>query len=388
MVEAGVAVKLDTPIFTDMEGNEVDEDDPKRFGRKQEYKITHPELIFFADETGCNTSQKKDGHVGGRKYVCARGSRPQQLASTTDHSFTLLPFTSATGEAVCCVVIFQCANEDELKATWATGIDIFVDPVKEKNNVIPFENNSGKGKYYPGGPSCEFNGITIPCLHVSSPSGGITGTILAKILTKFDAIGIAPRDNGVVPFLLVDGHQSRLDPVFLKYINDETHKWKICLGVPYATSLWQVGDASEQNGNFKSAWSKEKEKLIKQKIRLEMPRKIEPENVMPLLNRTFHIGFNNKQANLKAVSDRGWAPLNYILLDHPDLLESSVALDEGSSATVVTTSTTASSNLELNIHEGSSGACLGTILSHYSRSRQFDESQKKKRAKKDCILTN
>mmetsp|Transcript_11680 Transcript_11680/g.16754 ORF Transcript_11680/g.16754 Transcript_11680/m.16754 type:complete len:314 (+) Transcript_11680:1049-1990(+) len=123
-------------------------------------------------------------------------------------------------------------------------------------------------------------------------------------------------------------------------------------------------------------------------MRLEMPRKIEPENVMPLLNRTFHIGFNNKQANLKAVADRGWAPLNYKLLDHPDLMQSSVALDEGSSATVVTTSTTASSNLELNIHEGSSGACLGTILSHYSRSRQFDESQKKKRARKDCILTN
>ncbi len=321
--------------------------------------------------------------------MCARGTRPQQLASTTDHTFTLLPFTSATGEAVCCAVIFQCANKDELKATWATGIDVFVeDPVKGKDDVILFENNTGKGKYYPFGPSCEFNGITIPCLHFSSPSGGITGAILVKILTQFDALGIAPRDDGVLPFILLDGHQSRLDPVFLKYINDERHKWKICLGVPYATTIWQVGDASEQNGNFKSEWSKGKEELIKKKIHLEMARKIEPEDVMPLLNRTFHPGFNNKPANLKAVADRGWYPLNSNLLDHPDLVNSTLALDECSSSTVVTTSTTASSNLELNIHEGSSGTCLGKILSHYSRSKHFDESQKKKRARKDCIQTN
>ncbi len=66
-----------------------------------------PEWIIFADESGFNVSQKKDGHVGGQKFVVERGTTPQTKASTTDHKFTLLPFTSASGEAVCCKIIFQ-----------------------------------------------------------------------------------------------------------------------------------------------------------------------------------------------------------------------------------------------------------------------------------------
>lgn len=73
MADAGVAVKLDTPIFTDRNGKEVPEDSPDKYGSKQEYKVVHPHLILFADETGCNTSQKKDGNVGGRKAVVKRG---------------------------------------------------------------------------------------------------------------------------------------------------------------------------------------------------------------------------------------------------------------------------------------------------------------------------
>ena len=49
-----------------------------------------------------------------------------------------------------------------------------------------------------------------------------------------------PRDDIVLPFLLVDGHISRLDPAFLEYINGEGHKWKVCFGVPCGTSHWQV----------------------------------------------------------------------------------------------------------------------------------------------------
>ena len=36
----------------------------------------------------------------------------------------------------------------------------------------------------------------------------------------------------------------------LSLINDPDHKWAICIGVPYGTALWQVGDAEEQNGHF------------------------------------------------------------------------------------------------------------------------------------------
>ena len=59
MVEAGVARTLETPAFMDNEGNIVDEHDNNRLGLACTIEITHPDYILFADETGCNTSQKK-----------------------------------------------------------------------------------------------------------------------------------------------------------------------------------------------------------------------------------------------------------------------------------------------------------------------------------------
>ena len=78
----------------------------------------------------------------------------------------------------------------------------------------------------------------------------------------FDQIDLFPRvDGGPIPVLIVDSHQSCLDPKFVEYINDSGHMWKICLGVPYATTLWQVGDASEQNGFVKTDLESRKAKI-------------------------------------------------------------------------------------------------------------------------------
>ena len=124
-------------------------------------------------------------------------------------------------------------------------------------------------------------------------SGGITGDILVKILTYFDAMELFPcSPKGPTPYLIVDGHQSRLDPKFVDYINTPGHKWKVCLGVPHATTLWQVGDASKQNGKVKSDWYCEKAKLLVWKKEHALPRAIRAEDVMPLLNKIFsgHMG--------------------------------------------------------------------------------------------------
>ena len=96
LAEARVAINFDEPMFIDRNGREVEED--KRFGLKQDMKITHPHYIMFANETGCNTSQKKDGHVGGTNFIVEHGTVPQVMLSDTDHRFILLPFTSASDE--------------------------------------------------------------------------------------------------------------------------------------------------------------------------------------------------------------------------------------------------------------------------------------------------
>jgi hypothetical protein len=121
-----------------------------------------------------------------------------------------------------------------------------VQPIlSEDGKEIVLEFNFGEGKYYPGGPKCKYHGKTVACLTFASESGGIARKILVKVLEYFDGIDLFPRINDdPIPMLIVDGHQSRLDPQFVDYINDKGHKWKVCLGVPYATTLWQVGDAS------------------------------------------------------------------------------------------------------------------------------------------------
>ncbi len=148
--------------------------------------------MMFADESGFSTSQKKDGHVGGQTFVVESGTIPQIVASTTDHKFCLLPFTSATGKAVCCIIIFQ-SKQDGVPATWTTGIDHSVQPVLSGDGKeIILELNFGEGKYYPGGPKCKYKGKIVDCLTFASESGGITGEILVKVLKYFDGIDLFP----------------------------------------------------------------------------------------------------------------------------------------------------------------------------------------------------
>ena len=134
LVDAKVAVVREEPVFTDREGNIVEES--KAFGLLQDIEVTHPEYILFGDETGCNTSQKKDGHIAGTKYVCTPKTTPQLRCSTSDHRFTMLLITAGTGDAVCCVIIFQTAD-GQVPLLWAMGVDVrHENPVRSPNDEI------------------------------------------------------------------------------------------------------------------------------------------------------------------------------------------------------------------------------------------------------------
>ena len=125
MVDAKIAIRLEKKIYCDRDGEIVDKE--KSFGSAIDCKVTHTNYLLFADETGCNTSQKKDGQEGNEKRVVAKGTVAQSVCSATECKYTLLPFTSASGEAVCCVVIFDHPN-GEVPINWATGIDIRKEP--------------------------------------------------------------------------------------------------------------------------------------------------------------------------------------------------------------------------------------------------------------------
>ena len=130
------------------------------------------------------------------------------------------------------------------------------------------------------GLTCVFQGKTIPCLTRWSSKGSITAQILIDILHTLDYLQVIDQSEGRILSLLHDGHGSRFALEFLQYIMNPLYEWVVCIGVPYETALWQVSDASEQNGAYKIALVRAKENLIRDKIKKCMPPTIEPYEII------------------------------------------------------------------------------------------------------------
>ena len=85
------------------------------------------------DEVGSNTTQAKDGNVGGEKRLSATGQRPQiLLKATKDSNFTVLGFTAANGMPLICAIIFAAK---EMEESWVLGFDPSADLIGDENDV-------------------------------------------------------------------------------------------------------------------------------------------------------------------------------------------------------------------------------------------------------------
>ena len=218
--DTGIATKLDDPVYMDREYNVVS-NQIEAFGTRCTHSLDHPDLCIVVDEVGSNLSQKGDGHIGGQKYVCAKGSIPQIKVQHSERHFTLLGFTALSGEPVLCLVIISGVREH---FNVETGIDPTKPVTGDVNDHDFIERNFGKGKLFPGGPSCKYRGKDIPCMVRWSPKGGITSHILADALAHIDSFDVFDRSIGQIPFLLLDGHNSRFSLPFLEYITDDAHR--------------------------------------------------------------------------------------------------------------------------------------------------------------------
>jgi hypothetical protein len=152
-----------------------------------------------------------------------------------------------------------------------------------------------------------------------SPNASITSELLVEMLSVIDRSGVFPRTEDLgVTFLLLDGHHSRTRLPFLSYINDEAHKWQCCIGVPYATHVWQPADSSELNGSFKIKLTSEKINYMKKKVGDK--KGFVSTDVVPIVNKAWPLTLGNKDFAKKAITERGWGPLTYVLLDDPRLI--------------------------------------------------------------------
>ena len=107
---------------------------------------------------------------------------------------------------------------------------------------------------------------------------------------------------------------------FLEYVNQEENKWVTCIGVPYGSHFWQVADSSECNGNYKMALSKAKREIYS--LKPSDAKVWYPTDIIPICNRAFQKSFAKVDCVQKAIAERGWGPLNYNLLTHPDIMAS------------------------------------------------------------------
>ena len=131
-VECGVAIKLDVPVLMDAKGNTVT-DPLDAFGTKCTHKLMHPDICLVVDEVGSNLSQKGDGHVGGQKFVCRKGSVPQVKVQHSERHFTLLGFTALNGEPVLCLIIVSGVREH---LNIETGIDYTKETIGDATDKI------------------------------------------------------------------------------------------------------------------------------------------------------------------------------------------------------------------------------------------------------------
>ena len=319
LLDCKIAVLFDQSVWMNKEGQSVSRDDNDRIGMKVTIDIIRPDLCLLADEVGCNTCQKGDGHVGGKRLVCQKGCVPYKVTGKKDKHFTVMGFTNLAGEPILCVILIT-GKEDNFLVRTGIVDDDEVEVIGTPDDPDFVLKNTGEGKKFPGGPSCMYKGKEIPAFVEFSESGGMTGKMFVNVLKHLDELGIYDNDRkqGYTPMLLVDGHDSRLDLDFLRYINENEHKWCICVGVPYGTSYWQVGDSPEQNGSFKICLTELKDLLMKKQMRYHISdMQIQLTDIIPLVIKAWKKSFARieKKTRLPLLSEGGGLSLeNYYFI--------------------------------------------------------------------------
>jgi hypothetical protein len=139
------------------------------------------------------------------------------------------------------------------------------------------------------------------------------------MIRYINKLNIFDCNDGVLPFLLLNGHGSRFKLPFLEYITNKDHEWKACIGVPSSTSYWQVGDSMEKNMCFKMALVTAKFELVDKKENSGLVGTIEKTGIVGLVGCAWNQSFAWVASNQKAVVELGWGPLFYNLLLHPEI---------------------------------------------------------------------
>lgn len=90
-----------------------------------------------------------------------------------------------------------------------------------------------------------------------------------------------------------------------------------------------MGDSREQNGCFKMALTKYKRGLLRAKELAGLEFGINKEDVTYLVSQAWTHSFARVAQNKSAIADRGWNPLNYNCLLHPEIVATRYNREQG-----------------------------------------------------------
>jgi hypothetical protein len=107
---------------------------------------------------------------------------------------------------------FNCCSPDWKKEGMEDWDDYQI------GGILTEENIRGLATIFPCGPTCDFNEKIIPCFDGWSTKGSITSALLAVMLERMDDLELFDRSDGIIPFILLDGHGSRFEDPFVEYI--------------------------------------------------------------------------------------------------------------------------------------------------------------------------
>ena len=121
----------------------------------------------------------------------------------------------------------------------------------------------------------------------------------------------------------------------------------------------------------------------------EGKQSFEMSDIVPLVRRAWEKSFANKLNAKKAISERGWGPLNYICIDHPDVRKEVIKSDPEK----VSESTNHSGNIVIdtstfNYETGYAGSITESIVALHLKDDKRKQTLLDKKAKINLISNN
>lgn len=292
------------------------------------YRITKPENILFVDllgtrDTSPHGAGRREGniynHLDGQSFNLPTELDSNQGTEMNIMKFSVYCFSDGVGNAVlCAIILLSEKNINEIPHSIRAGIDVFRPLQSGNSDEELYARNCRPGQAMEGGPKgLAYNGKEIPCFVSTSKTGLLDGDVLLEICQFLDRLNLYDRSTGVKPFLLLDGYEAKFGLPFLDYVKDMNHEWVVSCGLHHKTHLLNVANALEFNESFKEEFVNAEQRLLDS--RTHTKQYFFPSDIVPLVRHAWSRSFGQPNSCQKAITMRGWNPLNYALLLHPAL---------------------------------------------------------------------